>query len=85
MEYQPNFPRDLNTFKTLISERHFNSDKINDEVCAAIIEKINCGIYEFTEQEKELMKAISNIGDISGCDDDHRICENNKICQYSQV
>lgn len=85
MEYRPKFPNNLDSFKLFISEHLFNIDKIDDTICASIIEKINNNRFDFTDKEVEIMKAISNIGPVCGCDDDHRIGEDKRICNYSCV
>ncbi|MBI3180943.1 MAG: hypothetical protein HYZ28_02235 [Myxococcales bacterium] len=80
MEYQPNFPRTLEAFKQLVADRLFNVDKIDEAACAAIIEKINRGDYSFSKPEVDLMRRISNIGDVNTCDTDHRVaCDGQKF------
>lgn len=85
VEYKPNFPKSLAEFKSLVAERLFNIDKVNDEICASVIEKVNNKTFDFTEEEIHIMREISFIGNVCGCDDDHRIGEDKKNCQFSHV
>ena len=85
MEYTPNFPRSLEDFKKFVSEHILNSDKIDDEICSSAIDKINRGDFQFTEQETETMRTISDLSDlgtICDCDDDHRIGEDGKHYRF---
>lgn len=79
------FPKTLEELKALVKERNFKIDKVDDLVCTSIIEKIGAGIHSFTDEEIKVMRGISFIGNVCGCDDDHRIGEDKKTCAYSYV
>ncbi len=78
MEYTPNFPTNLDSFKKFVSDHLFNVDQIDDEICVQIISKVKQGIYTFEPDEIRVMQSISNIGDVCTCDTDHRIGEDCK-------
>ena len=86
MEYYLNFPKSVEEFRKFASDRILSVEKIDDQLCSSIIQKIDSGIYEFTEQEISMMRNvidISHIGVICDCDDDHRIGEDGKSCTFS--
>ncbi len=85
MEYKPNFPSSLAAFKEFVSERLLNADKVDDVLCSSVIEKINRGMFEFSDAERSVMRAIVNIGIVCECDEDHRIGADNKTCEDSYL
>ncbi|MHC1682689.1 MAG: hypothetical protein AB6733_07045 [Clostridiaceae bacterium] len=85
MEYKVNFPRDLESFKKFVEAHLFNVEKIDDDMCKSIIEKVNSGNCKFTLQEIALMQSISSIGDVCTCDTAHRIGSDRKTCAMAEV
>lgn len=85
LEPRPNFPTSLPDFKKFVADHLLNTNKIDDAVCAGIIEKVQQGRFEFTDAERAVMRAIVNIGVVCECDEDHRIGPDNKSCELSYL
>jgi len=66
------FPQNLNKAREFIKLKGLNSELIDDETLAAIVDKVNKK-QSLTSEEIRIMHDVVDLGDTCGCDSDHRI------------